>query len=144
MYLGNSVNQYSFFGIIGSLLALLSSNQMTIFNSSIGALNSIFLKMANWRLERHQDTWKTVEENNVVGTLVSSIVDHIHGRKSDAFVEIVSLLRTVLCHWPASRYAVWSNAKLMMGLEASLISLDSIAGAKVLQLYSALGILFVW
>uniref|UniRef100_A0A2N9G044 BTB domain-containing protein n=1 Tax=Fagus sylvatica TaxID=28930 RepID=A0A2N9G044_FAGSY len=124
--------------LVHPLSSLLSLHQVEVSVSCATALNLI---LSNLSSKSEKAIWGILNKTETVAHIVSNIQDFSGGIiPSEYFQEMASLLSTILWRWPPSRYPVWSDVKLMKGLESIHTKPDLSVRVAVLKLYSALAL----
>ncbi|KAK9159479.1 hypothetical protein Syun_005820 [Stephania yunnanensis] len=136
--LGSSILPFNVLELVSSLSYLVSYPHSSIAASSAVTLNKILVKLTPRRMKIHHDVWEILKQRKVIHSITCGLEDFIVGSKPlEYFIEISSLLKTILLRWPSARYPFWSNATVK-GLDTIYSKLDSYsAQVSVLQLYSA-------
>ncbi|KAK9141327.1 hypothetical protein Scep_011008 [Stephania cephalantha] len=136
--LGSSILPFNVLELVSSLSYLVSYPHSSIAASSAVTLNKILAKLTPRRMKIHHDVWEILKQRKVIHSITCGLEDFIVGSKPlEYFIEISSLLKTILLRWPSARYPFWSNATVK-GLDTIYSKLDSYsAQVSVLQLYSA-------
>lgn len=136
--LPSSVLQPYLLDLVHPLSSLLSLHQVEVSVSCATALNLI---LSNLSSKSEKAIWGILNKTETVAHIVSNIQDFSGGIiPSEYFQEMASLLSTILWRWPPSRYPVWSDVKLMKGLESIHTKPDLSVRVAVLKLYSALAL----
>lgn len=139
--LGSSIIQYDILELVMSLSQLLPSCQLPVQIECAIALNCILKKLGGMSYKGSKEVWKSVEETSLVGNVVCALQGFIYGMQPiEYFIEMASLLRTIMWRWPPSRYYVGSSAKLMDNLRDNYSSQDLSITVAVLQLCTALAL----
>jgi hypothetical protein len=139
--LPSSVVQPYLLDLVHPLSSLLSLHQVEVSVSCATALNLI---LSNLSSKSEKAIWGILNKTETVAHIVSNIQDFSGGIiPSEYFQEMASLLSTILWRWPPSRYPVWSDVKLMKGLESIHTKPDLSVRVAVLKLYSALGMILI-
>ncbi|KAL5977313.1 hypothetical protein ACLOJK_021659 [Asimina triloba] len=138
--LGNSMRHFCILDLVLPLSRLLSLHGSLVVISSAVALNHILMRPMPIRIENDR-VWEILEETSAVGSIVNFLEDYVKGiQPLEHFIEMASLLQTILWRWPTSRYPVWSNSVLMERLGDVCVKHDSTVAIAVLRLYSALAL----
>ncbi|CAI0555624.1 unnamed protein product [Linum tenue] len=99
--------------LVRPLLSLLCGYSLEVLTSCAIALNMILSRLT---VKEDPMVWEMLNDSNSVHSLVNSLSD-VPGSgdvaSMECFLEMVSLLSTILHRWPRSRYCVWSNVKFM-------------------------------
>ncbi|KAA8527155.1 hypothetical protein F0562_008616 [Nyssa sinensis] len=136
--LPGSIMQSHVLDLVRPLSSLLSSHQVQVAVSCATALNLILSSLSS---KREKEVWEILKETHTVVHIVSNIKKYSSQSKPiEYFQEMATLSSKILWRWPASRFCVWNDDKLMEVLEA--IGLQPYFPFKVaiLQLYSALAL----
>lgn len=142
--LGRSICHYHMHDIVISLSSLLPTCQVPGAILCTTALNRILNNLGPMSCQNLKELWEAVEKTNLVGSIVSAMQDHGDGiQPTEYFTEMASLLRTIIWMWSPVRYHIWSNTKLMDRLSDNCCNNETSVTVSVLQLYSALGIIFM-
>lgn len=141
---GSSIVQYDIAELLLRLSHLFSSHRSLIALPCAIALNCILAKLRPWRVQRHKEIWEALVGTDVINTTVCALEDYISGiQPFEHFIEMASLLITILWSWPPSRYHVRNNANLISRLGSLCTNPDPSVATAVLQLYSALAFYFI-
>ncbi|XP_028554848.1 BTB/POZ domain-containing protein At1g04390 isoform X2 [Dendrobium catenatum] len=139
--LGSSIRQYHVVEVVFALSRLVSLSHPVVIISSAIALNRILTNLGHMRSEVYMEIWKALEKANIVHNISLGLQDYLVGiSSSEYFIQMSSLLKTILWKWPSSRYCVWSNSNLMAKLGDGLSDPDSKIIVGVLNLCSALAL----
>lgn len=120
-----------------ALSCLLPAHQIQISVACATALNLIILNVPS---KNEEALWEILKKSEVVPHLIG-IIRNFSGAVNpvECVQPLFSLLSTILCRWPLSRFPVWSDAKLMEALYDIYVKPDFSVRAEVLKLYSAIG-----
>lgn len=132
-----SVLQLYVLELVNPLSSLLSSHQTEVAILSATALNLI---LSNLSTKSEKEVWEILRKTESVSQVVSNLRFFPGCTKTlKYFQQMALLLSTILWWWPSSRFSVWSDTKLMNGLN-EMLKLDIDEKVAVLKLYSSLGI----
>ncbi|KAJ9139641.1 hypothetical protein P3X46_030354 [Hevea brasiliensis] len=134
----NSLLQSYLSDMVHPLSSLLLSHQVDVSISCATALNMIF---SNLSMRGEKKVWDILIETETVSRIVSGIWEFSDGvMPIEYFQEMTSLLSAILHRWPASRYNVWNDAKLLEVLEAMCVKPDFSVKVAVLKLYCTIAL----
>ncbi|RXH98478.1 hypothetical protein DVH24_010803 [Malus domestica] len=132
-----SVLQLYVLELVNPLSSLLSSHQTEVAILSATALNLI---LSNLSTKSEKDVWEILRKTESVSQVVSNLRFFPGCTKTlKYFQQMALLLSTILWWWPSSRFSVWSDTKLMNGLN-EMLKLDIDEKVAVLKLYSSLAL----
>ncbi|TYK01887.1 BTB/POZ domain-containing protein [Cucumis melo var. makuwa] len=121
-----------------ALSCLLPARQIQISVACATALNLI---ISNVPSKSEEALWEILKKSEVVLHLIGIIRDFSGAvNPVECIQPLFSLLSTILCRWPLSRFPVWSDAKLMEALYDIYVKPDFSVRAEVLKLYSAIAL----
>uniref|UniRef100_A0A803N0B4 At1g04390 ARM repeat domain-containing protein n=1 Tax=Chenopodium quinoa TaxID=63459 RepID=A0A803N0B4_CHEQI len=121
-----------------SLSPLLSNHDSQVAIMSATALNFI---VSNVGVKKEKEIWDTLEKYGVVTQVIGNLrVLFDKARPLEYFLEMVSLLSSMMKLWPPSRYPVWNDAKLKEVVEIFCSNPEANVKVAVLQFYSALAL----
>ncbi|KAA0052327.1 BTB/POZ domain-containing protein [Cucumis melo var. makuwa] len=121
-----------------ALSCLLPARQIQISVACATALNLI---ISNVPSKSEEALWEILKKSEVVLHLIGIIRDFSGAvNPVECIQPLFSLLSTILCRWPLSRFSVWSDAKLMEALYDIYVKPDFSVRAEVLKLYSAIAL----
>ncbi|XP_048425761.1 BTB/POZ domain-containing protein At1g04390 isoform X4 [Pyrus x bretschneideri] len=132
-----SVLQLYVLELVNPLSSLLSSHQTEVAILSATALNLI---LSNLSTKSEKEVWEILRKTESVSQVVSNLRFFPGCTKTlKYFQQMALLLSTILWWWPSSRFSVWSDTKLMNGLN-EMLKLDIDEKVAVLKLYSSLAL----
>ncbi|XP_074296017.1 BTB/POZ domain-containing protein At1g04390 [Silene latifolia] len=120
------------------LSSLLSNHQSQVAIMTATALNLILSKLSH---KKENEISQILEKHNVVAQLIANLkilYDKI--KPIEYFVEMSSLLSSVMKIWPHTRYPVWSDTKLTQVIQLFCCKPESSVRLAVLQLYFAIAL----
>lgn len=121
------------------LSSLLSTNHVQVAVTSSSGLNLI---ISNLSVKKEKEVWEILDKTGAVVQLISNLRNFSDKLKPiEYFLEMASLLSSIMQLWPPSRYPVWNDAKLMEVMEDFCSKPETNVKVAVFKLYSALGIL---
>ncbi|KAG9137192.1 hypothetical protein Leryth_012018 [Lithospermum erythrorhizon] len=124
--------------LVRSLSSLLSLRHTEVSVSCATALSAI---LSNLSTRRENEVWEIFKEENAVSCLVNCVKGCCSDDKPiEYFQAIASLLSKILWRWPASRFQVWTDDKLLDNLKDLKLTRENSVQAAVLQLYSTLAL----
>lgn len=122
--------------LVYCLSSLLSSHQVEVAIPSATALN---LVISNLSATSEKPVIEALKETEISICIVQNIKD-CGAKKIEYFVEMASLLSTVLLRWSSSRFPVCNDVELMKVLANMHTKTDSSIKLVLLKLYTSLGI----
>ncbi|KAK9699426.1 hypothetical protein RND81_08G172600 [Saponaria officinalis] len=118
------------------LSSLLSSHQSQVAIMSTTALNLILSK-----LKKENEIWHILGKHSVVSQIIYNMKTYSDNvMPIEYFVEMASLLSSVMQIWPHTRYCVWTDDKLREVVELLCCKPETSVRVAVLQLYSAIAL----
>ncbi|CAL1409452.1 unnamed protein product [Linum trigynum] len=126
--------------LVRPLLSLLCGYSLEVLTSCAIALNMILSRMT---VKEDPMVWEMLNDSNSVHSLVNSL-SVVPGSgdvaSMECFLEMVSLLSTILHRWPRSRYCVWSNVKFMEVLGIMIQRPEFSVKIVVMKLYAGVAL----
>ncbi|XP_058722766.1 BTB/POZ domain-containing protein At1g04390-like isoform X2 [Vicia villosa] len=122
--------------LVYCLSSLLSSHQVEVAIPSATALNLI---ISNLSATSEKAVIEALKETEISVCIVQNIKD-CGGKKIEYFLEMASLLSTVLLRWSSSRFPVCNDVELMKVLANMHIKTDSSIKLVLLKLYTSLAL----
>jgi hypothetical protein len=122
--------------LVYCLSSLLSSHQVEVAIPCATALNSIISSLS---ATSEKAVIEALKETEISICIVRNIKD-CSGKKIEYFLEMASLLSTILLRWPSSRFPVCNDVELMKVLANMHTKTDSYIKLVLLKLYTSLGI----
>jgi len=122
--------------LVYCLSSLLSSHQVEVAIPCATALN---LVISNLSATSEKAVIEALKETEISICIVRNIKD-CGAQKIEYFVEMASLLSTILLRWPSSRFPVCNDVELMKVLGNMHTRTDSSIKLVLLKLYTSLGI----
>lgn len=136
--LPNPLLQSQLLDLVYCLSSLLSSHQVEVATPCATALN---LVISNLSATNEKAVIEALKETEISICIVGNLKDFARGvKKIEYFVEMASLLSTVLLRWPSSRFPVCNDVEFMKGLADMHTRTDSSIKLILLKLYTFLGI----
>lgn len=125
--------------LVYCLSSLLSSHQVEVAIPCATALNLI---ISNVSATSEKAVIQALKETDISICIVGNIKDYFTCgvKKIEYFLEMTSLLSTILLRWPSSRFPVCNDVELMKGLANMYTTTDSSIKLVLLKLYTSLGI----
>ncbi|XP_027191055.1 BTB/POZ domain-containing protein At1g04390 isoform X2 [Cicer arietinum] len=125
--------------LVYCLSSLLSSHQVEVAIPCATALNLI---ISNVSATSEKAVIQALKETDISICIVGNIKDYFTCgvKKIEYFLEMTSLLSTILLRWPSSRFPVCNDVELMKGLANMYTTTDSSIKLVLLKLYTSLAL----
>ncbi|PNY06615.1 BTB/POZ domain-containing protein [Trifolium pratense] len=134
--LPSSLLQLRMLDLVYCLSSLLSSHQVEVAIPCATALNSIISGLS---ATSEKAVIEALKETEISICIVRNIKD-CSAKKIEYFVEMASLLSTILLRWPSSRFPVCNDVELMKVLANMHTKTDSSIKLVLLKLYTSLAL----
>lgn len=136
--LPNPLLQSHILDLVYCLSSLLSSHQVEVAIPCATALN---LVISNLSAASEKAVVEALKETEISICIVGNIKDFAGGaKKNEYFVEMASLLSTILLRLPSSRFSICNDVEFMKGLANMHTRTDTSIKLVLLKLYTSLGI----